>query len=129
MTAFPRYPKKHEAARRRISAYGYGVLLTLVGLFAGCATYQIGNRSLYPQDVHTVYVPIFDSDSFRRNLGERPHRGRHEGDREQDTVQGREYFECRQHPQRANRRRNQAKWRPRIATMIRESSTSTWLSK
>lgn len=37
----------------------------------GCAAYQIGNRSLFPQDVHTVYIPIFDSDSFRRNLGER----------------------------------------------------------
>ena len=37
----------------------------------GCATYQIGNHGLYPQDVHTVYVPVFDSDSFRRNLGER----------------------------------------------------------
>ena len=71
MTAFPSYLKKHEALRRRICAYGCGVLLALVGLFAGCATYQIGNRSLYPQDVHTVYVPIFDSDSFRRNLGER----------------------------------------------------------
>lgn len=45
--------------------------LLLAGCLAGCATYQIGNRSLYPQDVHTVYLPIFESDSFRRNLGER----------------------------------------------------------
>jgi hypothetical protein len=37
----------------------------------GCATYQIGNQALYPQDIQTVYVPIFDSESFRRNLGER----------------------------------------------------------
>ena len=48
-----------------------GVVFVLVMTFAGCATYQIGNRTLYPQDVHTVYVPMFDSDSFRRNLGER----------------------------------------------------------
>jgi hypothetical protein len=40
-------------------------------LFSGCAGYQIGNRSLYPSDIHTVYVPMFESSSFRRNLGER----------------------------------------------------------
>ena len=40
-------------------------------LFCGCAGYQIGNQSLYPSEVHTVYVPIFKSSSFRRNLGER----------------------------------------------------------
>jgi lipopolysaccharide assembly LptE-like protein len=36
----------------------------------GCAGYQIGNASLFPPDIHTVYVPIFESDSFRRNMGE-----------------------------------------------------------
>jgi hypothetical protein len=41
-------------------------------LFAcGCAGYQIGNQSLFPTEVHTVYVPVFKSASFRRNLGER----------------------------------------------------------
>jgi Lipopolysaccharide-assembly len=40
-------------------------------LFCGCAGYQIGNQSLYPSEIHTVYVPIFKSSSFRRNLGER----------------------------------------------------------
>src|SRR6185295_3043628 len=30
-----------------------------------------GNASLYPPDIHTVYVPMFESDSFRRFLGER----------------------------------------------------------
>lgn len=44
--------------------------LVLTGL-AGCAGYQIGNRSLYPGHIRTVYVPIFESSSFRRNLGER----------------------------------------------------------
>ncbi len=45
----------------------------LVGLIVstGCAGYQVGNYSLYPADVHTVYVPVFDSTSFRSNLGER----------------------------------------------------------
>ncbi len=37
----------------------------------GCAGYQIGNRSLYPAHIRTVYVPMFESNSFRRNLGER----------------------------------------------------------
>lgn len=44
------------------------VLLTLS---AGCAGYRFGAQSLYPPDIHTVYVPVFESDSFRRTLGER----------------------------------------------------------
>jgi hypothetical protein len=40
-------------------------------LFCGCAGYQIGNQSLYPQEVRSVYVPVFKSNSFRRNMGER----------------------------------------------------------
>ncbi len=42
------------------------LLLTL-----GCAPYQIGNGTLYPADIQTVYVPMFESESFRRDLGER----------------------------------------------------------
>jgi hypothetical protein len=37
----------------------------------GCAAYRFGNESLYAPDVTTVYVPIIESDSFRRDLGER----------------------------------------------------------
>jgi hypothetical protein len=40
-------------------------------LVAGCAQYRIGNDALFPPDIQTVYVPMFTSDSFRRNLGER----------------------------------------------------------
>lgn len=40
-------------------------------LTLGCAGYRIGSRSLYPPDICTVYVPVFESASFRRNLGER----------------------------------------------------------
>jgi outer membrane lipopolysaccharide assembly protein LptE/RlpB len=39
--------------------------------FSGCAQYHFGNRSLFPCDVQTVYVPMFESNSFRRDLGER----------------------------------------------------------
>jgi hypothetical protein len=37
----------------------------------GCAAYRIGNGTLYAPDVTTVYVPMIESDSFRRDLGER----------------------------------------------------------
>jgi hypothetical protein len=47
------------------------LLLLLLGWLSGCAGYQIGNQSLYPPDIHTVYVPVFASKSFRRDLGER----------------------------------------------------------
>jgi hypothetical protein len=36
----------------------------------GCRTYQFGNQTLYPSYIQTVYVPIFESSSFRRGLGE-----------------------------------------------------------
>jgi hypothetical protein len=47
-------------------------LLTVAGtaLLSGCAGYRFGNASLYPQDIETVYLPVFESDSFRRNLAE-----------------------------------------------------------
>lgn len=37
----------------------------------GCAPYRVGTQSLYSCKVRTVYVPIFESNSFRRGLGER----------------------------------------------------------
>lgn len=48
-----------------------GLLALAVAGLAGCAGYQIGNHTLYPADIHTVYVPVFASNSFRRQLGER----------------------------------------------------------
>lgn len=38
---------------------------------AGCASYRVGAGSLYAPDIATVYVPMIESDSFRRDLGER----------------------------------------------------------
>src|SRR5947208_5422086 len=43
-------------------------LLLLVG---GCAEYHVGVGSLYRNDIRTVGVQMFDSLSYRRNLGER----------------------------------------------------------
>jgi hypothetical protein len=40
---------------------------------SGCACYHFGADTLYPPDIHTVYVPVFESDSFRRDLGEQLH--------------------------------------------------------
>ncbi len=42
----------------------------LAALAPGCAAYRIGNGTLYAPDVTTVYVPMVESDSFRRGLGE-----------------------------------------------------------
>ena len=46
-------------------------MLAILPLVAGCFGYHVGNQSLYPAHIYTVYVPIFESDSFRRHLGER----------------------------------------------------------
>lgn len=42
----------------------------VLAILGGCAGYRIGTDSLYPADIHTVYVPMFESNSYRRNLGE-----------------------------------------------------------
>jgi hypothetical protein len=43
----------------------------LVVVCSGCAGYQVGSQSLYAPDVRTVFVPMIESDSYRRDLGER----------------------------------------------------------
>ncbi len=54
-----------------MTAYRASLLLVALLLaHGGCAPYRFGVRSLYPQDIETVHVPIFESDSFRRDLGE-----------------------------------------------------------
>lgn len=40
-------------------------------LLSGCAGYQLGQRSLYRPDIRTVHIPVVQSDSYRRYLGER----------------------------------------------------------
>src|SRR4051812_20937445 len=46
------------------------LLAILVLSVAGCARYRFGAASLYPPDIQTVYVPVFESNSFRRGLSE-----------------------------------------------------------
>ena len=49
----------------------FGTLTVLLVLLTGCVGYQVGTGSLYAPDVATVYVPMIESDSYRRDLGER----------------------------------------------------------
>ncbi len=51
-----------------------GRCLKILGVLAacclGCATYHFGNEGLFPPDVHTVFVPMIESASYRRDMGE-----------------------------------------------------------
>jgi hypothetical protein len=49
----------------------FSCLAVALPLFNGCAGYQLGSRTLFRPDVRTVHVPIFESSSYRRQLGER----------------------------------------------------------
>jgi hypothetical protein len=44
------------------------LLLAIAG--GGCAGYRLGNCPVYSKHIRTVHVPMFESDSYRRNLGE-----------------------------------------------------------
>lgn len=46
-------------------------LAALLPALPGCAGYMVGADTLYPPDIRTIYVPMFESNSFRRNLGEK----------------------------------------------------------
>jgi hypothetical protein len=60
-----------SALRIPHSALSLFLSLIFLSLLPGCAGYQIGSRSLYRPDIRTVHVPMAQSDSFRRYLGER----------------------------------------------------------
>jgi hypothetical protein len=50
----------------------FAAIVTSSAVLPGCAgPYRVGNDTLYPPDIHTVYVPMFESESFRRHLGEK----------------------------------------------------------
>jgi hypothetical protein len=52
----------------RLTLAAAAALLVLHG--AGCSGYRVGVGTLYPADVQTVFVPVFESESFRPRLGE-----------------------------------------------------------
>jgi lipopolysaccharide assembly LptE-like protein len=43
----------------------------ILNFLPGCAGYQIGQRSLYRPDIRTIHIPVVQSDSYRRYLGEK----------------------------------------------------------
>ncbi|HVA45703.1 MAG TPA: LptE family protein [Pirellulales bacterium] len=46
------------------------LLVLLLFASPGCVNYRMGARSLYAPDIQTVYVPMIESTSYRRYLGE-----------------------------------------------------------
>ena len=70
--------RKAEGERRKPSPFllaPFSFLLppfAFLLLFTGCLgwNYQFGARTLFPEGIETVYVPVFDSTSYRRELGE-----------------------------------------------------------
>ncbi len=68
MNALYASPRGSTTRRRMVGAVTLLVSLSLGA--AGCAGYRFGADSLYPSDIQTVYVPMFQSDSYRRGLAE-----------------------------------------------------------
>ncbi len=65
MAAFCRTEARTYPSRRLL-------LATLAIIFCpGCAVYQFGSRSMFRDNIHTVYVPIARNDTFRHDLGVR----------------------------------------------------------
>ena len=62
---------RNSALRIPRSAFLIFLSLIFLPLVPGCAGYQLGHRSLYRPDIRTIHVPMAQSDSFRRYLGER----------------------------------------------------------
>ena len=49
----------------------FAAVASIIVFLVGCASYRVGNQSFYAPDVRTVYVPMIETNSFRRDLGER----------------------------------------------------------
>lgn len=62
--------RRLTAANFLLPCTAWGAAFTAAVLAIGCASYRVGAGSLYAPDVSTVYVPMIQSDSFRRELGE-----------------------------------------------------------
>lgn len=61
-----------STARKRLRTSAASIVFAVaVLLLPSCAGYQIGNATLFPDDVQTVHVPVFESVSYRPFLGER----------------------------------------------------------
>lgn len=68
--AFQTVPLAHSM-RFLTKAIPFFLILPLLVASGGCFGYQVGASTLFPPHIRTVYVPVFQADSLRRNLGER----------------------------------------------------------
>lgn len=62
-------PRKQLTPGNRILLLA-GLLCLMLGC-TGCQGYHLGNQYLFRSDVRTVHVAMFDSESYRRFLGQR----------------------------------------------------------
>lgn len=46
-------------------------LAATLPVLSGCAGYRFGTESMFPANIQTVHVPVFENDTFRPFLGER----------------------------------------------------------
>src|SRR5881397_1775573 len=66
-----RFYRSMRPCRSAICNLQFALCILQLLLCTGCIGYHAGTGSLYAPDVATVYVPMIESDSYRRDLGER----------------------------------------------------------
>ena len=76
LNVHPRWTSRSTAAfiihRSSFIVCRFAPIAILACILPACAgTYRVGTNTLYAPDVRTVCVPMFESDSFRRHLGEK----------------------------------------------------------
>ncbi len=53
------------------AANGWLIVLVALWFAGGCAAYQFGSRSMFRDDIRTIYVPVARNETFRHDLGPR----------------------------------------------------------
>ena len=63
--------RRQESCNRTWLSLGltWPAVIAILACSAGCAGYQFGTRSLYNNNIRTIYVPIVRNDTFRHELG------------------------------------------------------------
>lgn len=54
----------------RVPVISLAIFLLITLVTVGCAGYQVGHQALFAPQVRTINVPVFQSDVYRRQLGE-----------------------------------------------------------
>ena len=55
----------------RLQSAGLLIVLSSLLTLAGCKAYQFGSPTMHRFEIHSVHVPVFESGSYRRFLGQR----------------------------------------------------------